>query len=90
MKKLSILIIAIFIINIANAQWLQTKGPYEGNITSLAISGSNIFAGTLGGGVFLSPNNGTSWTAVNTGLTDTYISSVAISGRNIFAGINTF
>ena len=38
---------------------------------SLAVSGTNLFAGTDGGGVFLSTNNGTSWTAVNTGLTNT-------------------
>ncbi|MBW8052088.1 MAG: hypothetical protein FVQ77_17440, partial [Cytophagales bacterium] len=55
------------------------------NVYSLAISGTNIFAGT-GGGVFLSTNNGSSWTAVNTGLTDLNVRSLAISGTNIFAG----
>ena len=39
-----------------------------------------------GGGVFLSTNNGTSWTAVNTGLTNTFVSSLAVSGTNLFAG----
>jgi len=37
-------------------------------VYSLAVNGSNLFAGTERGGVFLSTNNGTSWTAVNTGL----------------------
>ena len=55
-------------------------------------SGTNLFAGTWGGGVFLSTNNGTSWTAVNTGLTNTYVRSLAVSpasggsGTNLFAG----
>ena len=40
-------------------------------VYALAVSGTNLFAGTYGGGVFLSTNNGTSWTAVNTGLTNT-------------------
>jgi hypothetical protein len=67
---------------------------------SLAVSpatgeagGTNLFAGTEGGGVFLSTNNGTSWTAVNTGLTHTYVLSLAVSpatgeagGTNLFAG----
>ncbi|MBK6876821.1 MAG: hypothetical protein IPG99_10330 [Ignavibacteria bacterium] len=32
------------------------------DVLSLATSGSNIFAGTYGYGVYLSTNNGTSWT----------------------------
>jgi hypothetical protein len=61
------------------AQWVPTKGPYGGEVTSFAVSGTNLFAGTWGGGVFLSTNNSTSWTAVNTGLTNTYIRSLAVS-----------
>jgi len=54
---------------VAHAQWVQTNGPYGGMINSFAVTGANLFAGTYGGGVFLSTNNGTSWTEVNTGLT---------------------
>jgi hypothetical protein len=75
-------------------------------VHSLAVSpngagGTNIFAGTGTGkdGIFLSTNNGTSWTAVNTGLmtdaavTEWVFSSFAFSpngagGTNIFAGTN--
>ena len=53
-------------------------------VLSLAVSGRNLFAGTRGGGVFLSTNNGTSWT--QTGLTNTLVLSLAVSGRNLFAG----
>lgn len=38
--------------------------------------------------VYLSTDNGTSRTTVNTGLTDTVISSLAIAGTNLFAGTN--
>ncbi len=53
-------------------------------VTALAVSpngagGTNIFAGTMGGGVFLSTDNGTNWTAVNTGLTDNRVLSLAVS-----------
>jgi hypothetical protein len=54
-------------------------------VSALAVSGTNLFAGTSGG-VFLSTNNGTSWTAVNSGLTNTDVLSLAISGTNLFAG----
>jgi hypothetical protein len=76
------------------AQWVQTNGPYGGDIRALIVSGTNIFAGTYGGGgVFLSTNNGTNWTAVNTGLpfdpqAGTYVDAFAISNTNLFAGIN--
>jgi hypothetical protein len=61
--------------------WLNTSA------VALAVSGTNLFAGTNSGtGVFLSTNNGTSWTAVNTGLTNTTVNALAISGTNLFAG----
>ena len=69
--------------NVLQAQWVQTNGPYGGMINSLAVSGTNLFAGT-GGGVFLSTNNGKSWTP--TGLTRAWVSALAVSGTNLFAG----
>lgn len=71
----------------ANSQtWEQTNGPYGGDIKSLAINSSgDIFAGTRGGGVFRSIDNGDNWT--ESGLTDTYILAIAInSSDHIFAG----
>ena len=67
------------------AQWIQTNGPYGGNIRCFAVNGSNLFAGTSGG-VFLSTNNGASWVAVNTGLANTSINTLAVSGSNLLAG----
>ena len=58
------------------------------NVRALAVSGTNLFAGTDGGGVFLSTNNGTSWTAFNIGLTNTVVNALAVSGTNLFAGTN--
>jgi len=54
----------------------------------MAVSGTNIFSGTLGAGLFLSTNNGSSWTAVNNGIPYPYITvgSIVSDGTNIFAG----
>jgi len=52
------------------AQSVQTDGPYHGAIVSLPASGTNVFAGTLAGGVGLSASNGGSWTAPAKSLTD--------------------
>lgn len=76
---------------ITQAQWIQTNNYELSNsgVSSFAVSGTNLFAGT-NWGVFLSTNNGTSWTAVNTGLPYTYnvyvFNALAVSGTNIFAG----
>jgi len=67
------------------AQWEQTNDLYSGFVYSLAVSGTNLFAGTWGG-VFLSTDNGTSWTRVNNGLTKGFVNALAVSGTNLFAG----
>jgi len=77
--------------------WKQTNGPYGGYIQSLAINAKeHIFAGTIGGGIFRSINNGASWTAVNIGLPKTDRLSVVTqvgaiifdASGNIYAGMS--
>jgi len=41
---------------------------------------TNLFAGTVNG-VFLTTNNGTSWTAINAGLPNRPVGSLAVIGR---------
>ena len=49
-------------LSIAQDFWQQTTGPNGGVIRSLAINSTgHVFAGTSGGGVFRSTNNGASW-----------------------------
>ena len=62
-------------------------------VYSLIVSGKNLFAGTfgdifncIGRGIFLSTNNGVSWTSVNTGLTDTSICALAADDTYLYAG----
>ena len=68
--------------------WQQTNGPNGGSVQAFAINSSgDIFAGTFGGGVFRSADNGATWTATNSGLTDPFILALAINQNgNIFAG----
>ncbi len=72
--------------NSLHAQWLQTNGPYEGNVLSLVVSDTNLLAGTKVAGPFCSTNYGTSWTAVNSGLANVIVYSFLVSGTNLFAG----
>jgi photosystem II stability/assembly factor-like uncharacterized protein len=73
--------------NTLRAQWIQTDCPYD-TINCFAINGTNLFAGTKSSGIFLSTNNGTSWTVVNSGLANNSINALAVSGANLFAGTN--
>jgi len=97
MKKIYILLFALFLLNNVNAQWQskhlikQTDTPNEsgGGVMSFAVINSNIFAGTFGAGIFLSTNNGSSWTAINNNLPfNLVVTSLATSGNNLFAGTN--
>jgi hypothetical protein len=70
------------------SNWTQTNnGLTSISFYSLALSGTNIFAGT-DNGVYLSTNNGTNWTPVNNSLADVRVNSLTVSGSNIFAGTN--
>ena len=63
-------------------------------ISSLAISGTTLYAGSgefpyfndKGNGVFRSTDDGASWVPVNTGLTKQNVTSLAISGTTLYAG----
>ena len=66
------------------------------HVHSLAVGGTGIFAATgsddyvngdfvLSGGVFRSTDDGSSWTAVNSGLPNGFASAVVTSGTNVFA-----
>jgi photosystem II stability/assembly factor-like uncharacterized protein len=71
------------------AQWIKTSAPYN-VYYCFAVSEANLFTGTNYGGVFLSTNRGTSWIAINSGLTSLHVYSLAVSDTNIFAGTGDF
>jgi hypothetical protein len=57
-------------------------------VWDLAVCGTNLFAGTNGGDVYLSTNYGTSWTGINSGIpTTAWSSPLAVSGTNIFRSV---
>jgi hypothetical protein len=64
---------------------LSNSDPF---ITSILTIGPNIFAGSLGNGVWLSKNYGSSWTQVNTGLgSGAYnVLSLGANDQYLFAG----
>ena len=54
-------------------------------VNCLAVKGTELFAGTIGG-VYRSGTSGESWLAINNGLTSLDVQALAVSGSNLFAG----
>lgn len=68
------------------AQWVQTSGTNNDTVECIAVSGSNLYAGTYDGGcLLLSTNNGASCAGINIGLTTDPIGAVFVLGTNLFA-----
>ena len=87
MRKFFILLLLIFCFAFQlNAQWTEVNELFGVQVNCLAVSDNNIFAGISDKGVYLSTNNGTSWTEVSTGLTHPRINCLAVSEGKIFAG----
>jgi photosystem II stability/assembly factor-like uncharacterized protein len=75
----------------ANAQWVQCKGPYGGNVLALAIRGTVQYAGTQSGDVFRSTDGGGSWSKIMSELQNSntmyHINAIAIShDGTVFVG----
>lgn len=87
-KKLLLTIVFTAVILLSlNAQW-QPIGPGGGILKCFDIGGTNVFSGTFGGGLFLTTNNGVSWTTSNNGLTNLDVQSIDImaNGTTMFVG----
>ncbi len=83
--------ITVLFVHTAGAQWTAVKSGPGGSdflIWSLAVSGSNIYAGT-NSGIFRSADSGLSWTAVDSGLVTPAVMSLTASGGTIFAGTDS-
>jgi photosystem II stability/assembly factor-like uncharacterized protein len=88
MKKTTVLICLLILMSPAIAQWQLTTCPYGtgDGIFSVATNGNYVFAGIEGLGVFVSSNNGTTWSPANNGLTSSYITSFTVKGSEVFTG----
>ncbi len=68
--------------------WQQTNGPFGGLIPAIAVTRDNvILAGSDGGGIFRSLDDGDSW--IFSGLANSSIQSIAVDTNNlIYAGFS--
>ncbi len=72
--------------NDGDNNWQYVSGFGVGEIVySMVFDGQNIYAGTWGGKIYKSSNNGQTWTVINAGMNVSFIWSLQISGGYIFA-----
>ena len=80
----------VFLSTDTGATWTATHLPGDAPITAIITLGNNIIAASGGAfvgaseGIFLSSNNGTSWTKIDTALT-LYMTALAYSNKYLFA-----
>ncbi len=86
-KVFILLSIAFFCFDL-QAQWINCNGPYGGSIFALENNSELVIAGTYNG-IFVSTNNGLSWTQRNFGIPQIPITSLLVKGNTIFAGTET-
>jgi choice-of-anchor A domain-containing protein/uncharacterized repeat protein (TIGR01451 family)/TQXA domain-containing protein len=67
--------------------WSNVTSFTQGEIVYSMIydASGNIFAGTWGGKIYESTNNGTNWTLINSGMNASYIWGLNISSSTLFA-----
>lgn len=65
---------------------IQTGLPSAVIPTSMTYYAGKLILGTYGNGVYARAQNGTSWEAINTGLSNLNITSVTASGNKLFVG----
>ncbi|HTY39122.1 MAG TPA: hypothetical protein VMH23_18530, partial [Bacteroidota bacterium] len=79
-RFVTVLILIALISLDSHAQWTSAQGPYGGIVRRLVTSGQDLLASLDTGGVFQSSNNGSTWAAVNTGLTNHSVWSLCVNG----------
>ena len=80
-------VFALLLHESAAAQWISTTGIPGGQINSFEVILSTTFAGTWGGGVYSSADQGGHWTY--SGLIGQKVRSLAAQGTYLFAGTHT-
>ncbi len=71
--------------------WVPISAPYNGDVRSMTFTHSGVtIAGTYGGGIWRSTNDGQSWSINNTGIGNYYIFGLATAPNgNVFAVVGS-
>ena len=83
----------IFVVTLSGGIYRSANGPswnwsllQSGSFHCLLTAGSTILAGSIGGGIYISNNNGNTWAQSNTGLGNLNVWALYGTGSAIYAG----
>lgn len=77
----------IFVSSNNGGNWTSANnGLSNYPVQCIDLSGTNLYAGTMGGGVFISTDNGSNWSAINSNLTNLNITAITAYEENLFVG----
>ncbi|MDQ5929219.1 MAG: hypothetical protein QG594_997, partial [Bacteroidota bacterium] len=85
MNRIFTLLLILFFNTITNAQWSLCNNPNGALPFSLTINNDTLYLGTLGNGIYRSTNGGSSWTQINSGISNMQIWNIAYINGSIFA-----
>src|SRR5262245_35078314 len=71
------------------AQWTKTSGPPGTNVNYFYNSGNILFAGTSSKGVYRSFDDGVTWQAANTGISNSSVFALISDAAFLYAGTNS-
>jgi photosystem II stability/assembly factor-like uncharacterized protein len=83
--KIATLVCLSLLVAMGHGQWVPTGGPLGLVTRALTVCGGVLLAGT-DNGVFVSTNNGNTWSLSNAGLAKDTVVSLVVSGYTLFAG----
>ena len=98
MKKNFLLLVIVIVLPVCSssaiAQWTKKilpdppygHGALPGRVTCMTTDTADIYAGTLGGNIYLSKDNGSTWACIDSGLTTSDITSILVSNGVVYAG----
>jgi hypothetical protein len=84
-RSLIVVLCVSISMNPLHAQWVASNGPQGGDVRSIVTIGNSIIAGTNGGGILRSTDNGSSWKPANNGISDQNVTAVVVKGSDVFA-----
>jgi photosystem II stability/assembly factor-like uncharacterized protein len=88
-KLLPVVLVVLLLAPIPKAfgQWMQLNGPGHDGILCFVENNGEVFAGTEGSGIFVSTDDGTNWSGLNSPHSSAPVFSMTSYDGIIFAGI---
>jgi photosystem II stability/assembly factor-like uncharacterized protein len=84
-----VILLSVFFSPSLNSQWIKMGTTFAPTIGTFTVMDTTLFAGSQGGGIVRTENNGTTVNWSNNGLLDGNVTSLATVGTRVIAGTNT-